>query len=149
MSTIFDALKSDHDRQRALLTRLADTSGDSVVRRELFATLKIELEAHARAEETALYSRLLGTELRGKSAHSVHEHEVMRDLVDELEKTAMDSSGWLIRFRTLKEKVEHHLNEEEQGLFAQAATILHPQEPADLGVSFAKQKAKQAAALEA
>ena len=56
MTTIFEALRHDHDEQRRLLERVAATEGDSEERRELFEQLRVELEAHAAIEERVFYS---------------------------------------------------------------------------------------------
>ena len=42
-TTIFEALRESHERQRALSTALTGTSGDSPERRALFDELKTEL----------------------------------------------------------------------------------------------------------
>ena len=56
---IFDRLKEDHDRHRALLDRLLETHGDSAERERLFEELTKELKSHAAAEEQALYSTMM------------------------------------------------------------------------------------------
>ena len=56
---IFAELKRDHDRQRKLLDAIGETSGDSAERRTLFEELRLELQAHAAAEEESLYATML------------------------------------------------------------------------------------------
>ena len=46
-TTIFEALRESHERQRVLYGALTDTSGDTPERRDLFDQLKKELAAHA------------------------------------------------------------------------------------------------------
>ena len=43
---IFEALRNDHDKQRALINLLLDTHGKSDVRSEYYQQLKTELETH-------------------------------------------------------------------------------------------------------
>jgi hemerythrin superfamily protein len=148
MPTIFDALKSDHDKQRNLLSRLDETHGNSSDRRALFGLLCDELEAHARAEERVLYSRMVSAaETRDRAAHSIAEHQEMRNRVDELESTDMSSPAWLATFRKLKETVEHHLDEEESSVFDQARALLNDQEVSDLRVDFCRKRDEAEAAL--
>ena len=54
MTDIFTRLKQDHDRHREMLDRVAATSGDSKERREAFEKLRIDVSAHANAEEQSL-----------------------------------------------------------------------------------------------
>jgi len=48
---IFEALRISHVTQRALADHLIRTQGDSPERASLFSELKLELAAHAAAEE--------------------------------------------------------------------------------------------------
>ena len=75
MTTIYDRLKSDHDRHRQLLSQLVETCGDSEARRKLWETFFYEVGAHAAAEEEAFYAPLM-EESKGqpKARHSVSEH---------------------------------------------------------------------------
>lgn len=59
MTSIYDRLKSDHDRQRQILSQLVETTGDSQVRRMLWETFFYDVAAHAAAEEEAFYAPLM------------------------------------------------------------------------------------------
>ena len=123
--TIFEALRDDHDRQRALVRQLGDTQGDSPRRQALFAELKHELSSHAAAEERHFYVPLIDSDLtQDKARHSIAEHHELDQLVDELEAMDMAGSGWLNRARTLFERIEHHLLEEEREVFQLAGKAL-------------------------
>ncbi|MEQ3652670.1 MAG: hemerythrin domain-containing protein, partial [Glaciecola sp.] len=56
---IFEALRKDHDKQRALVKLLLDTQGDSEVRQTYYQQLKKELALHAKAEERHFYAPLM------------------------------------------------------------------------------------------
>ena len=58
MTTIYETLKSDHDKHRELLKKLAETSGDSSTRRKFWAEFYYDVGAHAAAEEEAFYQPL-------------------------------------------------------------------------------------------
>ena len=47
---ILTRIEEDHNRQRELLDKIAETSGDSEERRKLFEELNAELKSHAAAE---------------------------------------------------------------------------------------------------
>ncbi len=115
---VLKRLKTDHDRQRELLDKIADTSGDSEERRELFQQLTKELKSHAAAEEQAVYSEMLAEpEVSGETRHSVAEHHEIDEMLNDLAATDMDSPGWLQKFKQFDERYRHHINEEEDDHF--------------------------------
>ena len=135
--TIFEALRESHDTQRQLLDLLVETSGDSEGREELFDRLKAELDHHAVAEERHFYVPLMQVDLtQEKSRHSVAEHHEMDELVEELESTDRSSPAWLATARTLRERVLHHLDEEEQEVFQMAGKVLTETQKTDLASSY-------------
>jgi hemerythrin-like domain-containing protein len=148
MTTIFDSLRSDHDRQRHLLSAVEETHGDSARRRELFEQVTGEIETHARAEEKILYARMLAAPAgREIAAHSIAEHEEIRELLDDLTATDMSSSAWITKLRTLKDTIEHHLDEEEDEMFAKAREVLGDQECLEFQTAFERERDAVARAL--
>lgn len=122
---IFEALRLSHDTQRALATQLLETQGDSPERRKLFRELKHELAAHAAAEERCFYSPLIHFDATmAQARHGMAEHHEMDELVDELTKMELSSSGWLAQFKKLHHKVYHHLEDEEHAIFQLAGKAL-------------------------
>jgi hypothetical protein len=136
---IFEALREDHERQRALVDKLSRTEGDSEERREFFDALKRELSCHAAAEERHFYVPLIGADLtQEKARHSVAEHHEIDELIEELEDMDMASSGWLNRAKHLFERVEHHLEEEEHEVFQMAGKALNEAQKTSLARDYAK-----------
>nr|WP_136250471.1 hemerythrin domain-containing protein [Ningiella ruwaisensis] len=122
---IFEALRQDHDKQRALMKVLVDTEGDSAVRADFYKQLKEELTNHATAEERHFYSPLMQEdETVELSRHGVAEHHEIDELLEELDNTDMASSSWLSVMKQLQDKVLHHLEEEEKEFFPQAGKTL-------------------------
>lgn len=141
MATIYDVLKQDHDNHREVLARLEATTGDTPERQELYATMKQEVEAHAAAEEETFYATLMAKpEGQEKARHSVSEHKEAADLLGELDETDFSSSGWLARFRKLKEELEHHMDEEEDEVFAKARKLIAKAKAEELGEAFLRRK---------
>jgi iron-sulfur cluster repair protein YtfE (RIC family) len=119
---IFQDLKNDHDRQRDMLAKLGETSGASDERKTLFEALRRELQAHAAAEEESLYATMLGVpDLREDARHSVSEHKEVDDMLGELVEMDMSSSGWLVKFKEMRHRYLHHIDEEEEDMFPAAA----------------------------
>lgn len=143
-TTIFETLRHDHQTQRRLIDLVSKTHGDSEGRQELFGRLKDEALAHAKVEERVFYSALLGDELsRHKSGHSIQEHHEMESLFEELEDRSMDDGGWLQRFRTLADRLLHHMEEEEQEIFQLGGKVLGDQQKQDLARQFESEKPVQ------
>lgn len=144
MPSIFDTIQKDHQRHRRLLNEIADTSGDSTARREAWDALYRDVKSHAAAEEETFYSKLM-TKTWGQDAarHSVHEHQQMDDLLEELNEKDMSSPGWLQRFETLRHDYEHHMDEEEDEVFARAREVFDKGETEGFAERFLKRKEKE------
>ena len=143
---IFEALRQDHEKQRLLLKILAETSGDTAARREYYQELKNQLESHAVAEERHFYSPLLKKDdAVDLTRHGIAEHHEIDELIEKLDETKMDSPGWLRHLKTLQEKVEHHLADEEQEFFQVAGRLLNESQKNKLADSYQEEIAKELA----
>lgn len=143
---IFARLKADHDRHRDLLDRIDKTQGDSDERRYLFESFRVEVTAHAASEEMSLYATMLANpDLREEAQHSVSEHKEIEDFLTELYEMDFASTGWLTRFRTMKERYLHHIDEEEEEMFPAAEKGLSEAKKRELVKIFEKEKPKEKA----
>ncbi|WP_415661092.1 hemerythrin domain-containing protein [Roseateles sp.] len=131
---IFDAIRESHDLQRDLCRKLTASRGDMAARQLLFLQLKVELMAHAAAEERHLYVPLL-MEDGGLDAsrHALHEHHEVDELLDELSVRNKQQDGWIATAKTLSFKVRHHLKEEESKFFQVAGRLLSDAKKQQLG----------------
>lgn len=122
---IYEDLKRDHDKQRAMLQELAELKGDSGKRKSLFETFRLEVQSHAAAEEESLYATMLGDpELRDDARHSVSEHKEVDDLLGEMMDLDFASDEWESKFFHMRHRYEHHIDEEEEDMFPAAAQEL-------------------------
>jgi hypothetical protein len=114
---IFEALRESHDLQRSYCRRLlASRKGPG--REALFLQLKVELKAHAAAEERHLYVPLLMTDGGlDSSRHALKEHHEIEELCDDLSVADKDTAAWLAKAKELAHEVRHHLKEEERKFF--------------------------------
>ncbi|WP_431135939.1 hemerythrin domain-containing protein [Psychroserpens mesophilus] len=136
---IFEAIRKDHDIQRNLLDKLINTSGDTDKRDVIFNSLKKELQIHADAEERHYYKPLIDSDLmQDKARHGIAEHHEIDELVEQLEDTDYDSSAWLKIAKNLKEKVEHHLEDEEHKFFQLSGKVLSEKQKEALANSYSK-----------
>ncbi|KIN74815.1 hemerythrin domain-containing protein [Sulfitobacter guttiformis] len=144
MPSIYDAIKADHDAHRDLLDKIEATSGDSKDRRSHWQAFYEDVKSHAAAEEETFYSKLISkTWGQDAARHSVHEHQKLDDLMEELNETDMSSSGWLTRFKTLKHDYEHHMEEEETDVFTRAKEVIGAEQDQDFGNRFEARKKKE------
>jgi Hemerythrin HHE cation binding domain len=125
MTTLFELLHQSHEIQRGLCRQLTATRKDTARRELLFLQLKVELEAHAAAEERFVYVPLLLTDSGlSVSRHALSEHHDIEELCEDLSVRDKAGDGWLAVARQLSEKVRHHLKEEESKFFKVAGRIL-------------------------
>ena len=149
--SIYEALRESHDIQREWCTRLTRTRASNPAGRvEAFRTLKLELAAHAAAEERFLYAPMLMDDRGIDSArHALAEHHDLDKLVDALGQLAPDSDAWGEQAKALAHEVRHHLEEEERGFFQVSGKILTDAQKQRLGRqylrNYAQMKKKYAA----
>ncbi|PIB32380.1 hemerythrin [Gaetbulibacter sp. 5U11] len=135
--TIFESIRKDHDTQRDLLEKLVKTSGDSNERDVLYKQLKNELNIHAEAEERHFYKPLISNDMmQEKARHGIAEHHEIDELLEQLDDTDYSSSAWLKIAKDLKEKVEHHLEDEEHTFFQLAGKVFNEQQKTALAKDY-------------
>lgn len=138
---IYSRLIADHETQRDLFKKVSTTEGSSDERKELWSKIKVELEAHAAAEEQTFYSELMGhPEATEKSRHSVAEHQEASDLIKELDDIDMSSGAWLQKCKQLQESILHHVDEEEEDVFPKAKKLIPEQRSTELASEFNERK---------
>ncbi len=141
---IFDRLKQDHDRHRQLIAQIIGSGSGGEQRRSLFETFKIEVTAHAAAEEESLYATMLAREeLRHDAVHSVSEHKEIGDMIEEFAGLDPNSSEWMTKFEELKHDYIHHIDEEEEEMFPAAADELSDEKAAELRALFDRRKPRE------
>lgn len=141
---IFKQLKADHDQHRKLLDAIDQTKGDSPERTELFEKFRVEVTAHAASEEMSLYATMLAKpDLRDEAQHSVAEHKEIEDFLTELYEMDFGSTGWLTRFRTMKDRYLHHIEEEEEDMFPAADEGLSASAKKEAAQTYKEEKPKE------
>ncbi|MCI5105477.1 MAG: hemerythrin domain-containing protein [Pseudomonadales bacterium] len=142
--TIYQRITADHKRHRELLDKIESTEGDSRDRRQCWEAFFYDVKAHAAAEEETLYAKLIATEDGQPDArHSVHEHQELDHIMDELDEMDMSSPGWLQRFKTLKHDYLHHIEEEEEDIFKRARQEIDSAVADKLADNFEQRKDKE------
>ena len=131
---IFQALLVSHRNQRELAARLLASKPASEERQHVFEELKAELAAHETAEERCFYVPLFEHDQSvDLSRHAIAEHHEMDEMVEHLEAVDPHAAEWQECCQKLCDKIEHHLNEEEQKFFPQAGEVLSEEQKFALG----------------
>lgn len=134
---IYEALRDSHEAQRQLCKELMASAPDVNARKQLFKTLKVELEAHAAAEERFLYIPIMMEDAGlSVSRHALAEHHEMEELMEELTTNDPTAQGWLNRAKALCDKVNHHLDEEEKVFFQLSGKILSDAQKTQLAKAY-------------
>jgi hemerythrin superfamily protein len=121
---IYEALRESHELQRSLCRRLLRTKPDGR-RKEILRELRIELAAHAAAEERFLYAPILMHDMGLNSArHALAEHHEIDECVEDVSKADFEGGSWYAKAKKLSHEVHHHLREEETKFFQVSGKIL-------------------------
>jgi hemerythrin superfamily protein len=134
---IFEALRLSHDSQRTLALQILQTQGNDPERDRLYREMKRELAAHAAAEERWFYLPLIENDSSmAQARHGMAEHHEFDEMVKELDQADYSSSSWISQFSKLKEKLFHHLEDEEHAIFQLAGKVLAEKQKTELAKGY-------------
>lgn len=122
MANIIEELTKDHREVEELFTEI-DATTDPGRRRELADQMTAELIRHSVAEEEYLYPTVKkhvpgGEQLADKE---IEEHAEVEKALKNLESLDGDDPAFMTTFRTVRDDVLQHVQEEENELFPQLA----------------------------
>lgn len=129
-------LIAQHDEMRALISRMRDDI-DPGAKIGILTGLRNMWVWHGDAEEETLYARMTAKgEAEGEVTEGKAEHDQGEVLFAAMFEVDTSDGDFVPRFEALAEVVEHHLDEEEEDLFADARRQLTDAESADLAQRF-------------
>jgi len=112
-----ELLKQDHQKVKELFERCQKTE-DKKQQRQIFKEIKSELDTHARIEESIFYPAMQEhEELKDMVLESLEEHKQMKTVLREMSRLSPTSERFKPKLKVLKDNVEHHAIEEEEGQF--------------------------------
>lgn len=120
-----DLLRSAHAYLRQLFAEHLGSAPEK--KREIFRTIKRELENQARIEEELFYPAVVKVrsgEARAIVRNGLAEHQILEGLLAELDQMDPQDGRYDERVAALRESVERHLRDEEERIFAQALSHL-------------------------
>ncbi len=142
---ILATLKQEHDEVKQLLADLQDAD-TAAQRRRLVKEIKAALVPHTKAEEKVVYDAVI--RLRDKEAqidgHEGYlEHEWASKTLQRLEAIANTTSPeHRATAKVLKELVEHHIQEEENQVWADVKQHFSDNQRARMNIAFLNAKAR-------
>jgi len=132
-----ELLKQDHQKVKELFEQ-GEGAEDKKEQRRIFKEIKSELETHTRIEETVFYPAMQEhDELKDMVLESLEEHKQVKTILREISKLSASSEKFKAKFKVLKDDVEHHAIEEEEGnMFPKIRKII---DQAELHISINQQ----------
>ncbi|MEX0802054.1 MAG: hemerythrin domain-containing protein [Candidatus Binatia bacterium] len=126
-----ELLKQDHKKVKDLFEQ-AEGGGNP---QSVFEKIKTELETHTHIEETVFYPAVKEhEELKDMVLESLEEHKQVKTLLREIDNLVGDSEKFEPKLKVLKENIEHHAEEEEEGkMFPKLRQLMKREELEQLG----------------
>lgn len=119
--SLFTLLKTEHREVERLLGQIQTMLKAGREDREVidtFREMSEKLFAHAKAEESVVYSQLRERDETKKFAYeALEEHQIVVNLLAKLQASDVVTDQWRGRFKILMEAVVHHVEEEESTAF--------------------------------
>jgi hemerythrin superfamily protein len=141
---VLELLKEDHQKVKELFEQGQQTQ-DKKQQKQIFKEIKSELERHTRLEETIFYPAMAEhEELKEMVLESLEEHRQVKTVLREMGKLSPNSEKFKPKFKVLKDNVEHHAEEEEEGkMFPKIRKVINRAELEELGQELEAAKHKR------
>lgn len=141
-----DLLKADHEKVKAILTQLSESTDRAVKKRtDLLDKLEVEISIHTQLEEQILYPAFKSAGGKGEAEmyyEAKEEHRTVDSLVlPDLKATDPTTPEFAGRVKVVKELLEHHIEEEETEMFPKAKKLLGKAKLDQLGEQMLELKA--------
>ena len=141
---VLELLKEDHQKVKELFEQGQQTQ-DKKQQKQIFKEIKSELERHTRLEETIFYPAMAEhEELKEMVLESLEDHRQVKTVLREMGKLSPNSEKFKPKFKVLKDNVEHHAEEEEEGkMFPKIRKVINRAELEELGQELEAAKHKR------
>ena len=137
MSDAVQLLKEQHAEVKALFKQIERVT-DPVLRAQVFRTIDTNLRVHATVEEKIFYpafqARAKNRTQSEEVAEAFHEHDMVKGVLQEIERTDPASESFKTKLASLKLLVEQHVHEEEHGMLKQARRLFSSAQLEDLAL---------------
>ena len=142
---VFDRLVKDHRIVRDLFEQIRGVVDDEPeVARGLFLELRLQLLAHAHAENVVVYSAFEEIDELIEFVHEGREeHALAERLLDELAGMLHVDDTWEAKMQVLSELVAQHVEEEENEAFPRARRAMSEEAAHELGDAFRRARSSE------
>ncbi len=128
-----ELLKQQHDEVEELIEKI-ENAKDETVKEATFLVLADNLAAHAKIEEALFYPAVMAKQTKELLLESVEEHLNVKRVLTDLMALDVDDEHFDAKLSVMKEAIEHHAREEEEGeLFPKVKKLLDATELEALG----------------
>ena len=140
---IYEALKKDHVEIKALMDELISLRPDDEYRFILIEEIRNHLIPHTRAEESIFYNTLRAVNADKKVVfHGYQEHLEAETLLRTLQVMDKLNLEWKATAEKLRDCLNHHIEDEETEIFAQAKAAFTQDEAVSMYEAFEQLKPK-------
>lgn len=129
-------IKHDHHEVSELFKTALDDGAKPAEKRDAIRQILEKLTLHADMEEAIFYPALRkagGEKEKDSVLEAFEEHDVVKELMAKIERTASGDESLEAKVTVLKEIVEHHVEEEESEMFGEARKSLGKERLQQLG----------------
>jgi len=121
-----ELLKADHAKVTQLFAQFEAAGEDEKRKGDLFKEIAQELKVHTTIEEEVFYPAIkkMDSEM---ALEAEEEHNIVDWIIAQMKKLSPGDENYDAKFTTLKENVEHHIEEEEKEMFPEAEEKLGSQ----------------------
>lgn len=117
---VLDMLKQDHTKVKELFEQFKEAK-DSRSRERIIQETLLELDVHAKLEETLIYPAIREkVDADQVMDEALEEHHVAHFLIKELRRMRPSDDHYEAKFTVLGESIKHHVKEEEGTMFPEA-----------------------------
>ena len=128
-----DLLTEQHDEVEKLFDKIEATS-DPDEKQDLFDELADKIAAHSAIEEKLFYPSVKTADTEDMLLESVEEHLAVKRLLADLLETDVEDEQFDAKLKVMKESIDHHAREEEEGkLFPKVKRLLGAEDREALG----------------
>jgi hemerythrin superfamily protein len=139
--SIFEQLKQDHRKVKALLKEIVDHPTAPQKQQKLFQTFCQEIKVHNHAEDATFYEALKQhKKIKDIVLKADEEHHAAETTIEQLEKSDLSPENWNAKVKVLKDMILNHVKSEEKEIFALAKEYLEKEELKSIKKEFDQKK---------
>jgi hemerythrin superfamily protein len=139
---LFELIEAAHRKVETIFSEIEKTNGSKKLD-QYFNQLYKELNVHAQTEELTLYPAMRDhDDIKELVNEAEEEHTEVKVLLEQMKSLDVTSSEFKEKISTLKEAVQHHVQEEENEVFPKVRKSMSDEELKQLAKEFEETQSK-------